>query len=53
MGLKKQSQFPKEKNWRKVLHERILWQYLCHQGTKKQSQFIRSEYCVLRIAKQS
>jgi len=49
--LKKQSQFSGGVNLRKVLYERILWQNNALQGTKKQSQFIRSEFSVLRAAR--
>ena len=38
-NLKKQSQFADGANRRKLLFERILWQYTGLQGTKKQSQF--------------
>jgi len=37
--LKKQSQFDGGRNWRKLLFERLLWQYTALRGTKKQTQF--------------
>jgi hypothetical protein len=36
-------------NRRKVLFERGLCKYISRWGIKKQSQFIRSAFCVLRI----
>jgi hypothetical protein len=44
--LKKQSQFGRGLNQRKLLYERRLWQYTSLRGTKKQSQFDGSWFIV-------